>query len=145
MGINDSGQVVGWYSDASGVHSFLLSGGNYIPLDVPGLAVGINDSGQVVGDGGHYGFLLSGGSYTWFDGPPIPPIPSGGTSFEDDTAPMGINDSGQVVGLYGYSYILDTGINTGLAFFAYGFLLSGGSYTRLDVPGAEVHPSLWDQ
>ena len=49
---------------------------------------------------------------------------------------MGINDSGQVVGLYGYSYNLDTGINTGLAFFAYGFLLSGGSYTRLDVPGA---------
>ena len=35
-GINDSGQIVGWYADATHIHGFLLDNGNYTTLDVPG-------------------------------------------------------------------------------------------------------------
>src|SRR5437588_6091302 len=34
-GINDTGQIVGTYADAGGVHGFLLSGGSYSTLDAP--------------------------------------------------------------------------------------------------------------
>ena len=34
-GMNDTGQIVGTYADASGVHGFLLSGGSYTTLDDP--------------------------------------------------------------------------------------------------------------
>src|SRR5438128_12524310 len=34
-GINDTGQIVGTYADASGVHGFLLSGGSYTTLHAP--------------------------------------------------------------------------------------------------------------
>ena len=53
-GINDSGQIVGNFDDASGDHGFLLNNGIYTELDVPGatftVANGINDSGQIVGN-----------------------------------------------------------------------------------------------
>ena len=55
-GINASGQVVGTYYAQPGFmsgHGFLLTGGTYTTLDVPGsiftAANGINDQGQVVG------------------------------------------------------------------------------------------------
>jgi uncharacterized membrane protein len=52
-GIDDSGQIVGAYSDAT--HAFLLENGSYTTVDVPGstwtLGIGINDSGQIVGYG----------------------------------------------------------------------------------------------
>jgi len=36
QGINDTGQIVGQYADASGkIHGFLYSGGTYTPLDDP--------------------------------------------------------------------------------------------------------------
>ena len=35
-GINDAGQIVGNFVDASGPHGFLLSGGNFTTIDVPG-------------------------------------------------------------------------------------------------------------
>jgi hypothetical protein len=97
-GINDSGQVVGIYEDATGWHGFLLSGGSYSSLDYPGAsytsAYGINDAGQVVGEYGDatgwHGFLLSGGSYSSLDYP--------GASY---SITLGINDAGQVVGFYG--------------------------------------------
>ena len=40
-GVNDYGQVVGTYHDIQGSHGFLLSGGKYSTLDVPGV-MGIN-------------------------------------------------------------------------------------------------------
>jgi probable HAF family extracellular repeat protein len=131
-GINNSGQVVGiyggTYAGAYGYHSYVLSGGSYTTLDVPGAtnwglaaftwAYGINDSGQVVGfygkDGTLHGFVYSGGSYTTLDVPGA----TGGTEAQE------INDFGQVVGSYGDA----TGIH--------GFVYDGGSYTTLDVPGA---------
>jgi uncharacterized membrane protein len=66
-GINDSSQIVGSYSDATGQHGFLFDQGSYITLDVPGsfytVANGINDSGQIVGSysdaAGTHGFLAT--------------------------------------------------------------------------------------
>ena len=54
-GINDSGQIVGWYADPClcAGHGFLYVGGTYTTLDIPGFidtqAYGINSFGQIVG------------------------------------------------------------------------------------------------
>src|SRR5262249_20235676 len=94
-GINNAGQIVGYYVNASGVYQgFLYSGGTYTALSDPlgtngTYALGINDSGQIVGyyfDSNHvqHGFLYSGGrTYTDLAGPAY-----------------GINDVGQIVGYH---------------------------------------------
>ena len=74
FGINDMGQIVGAYFDATGMHGFLESGGMYTTLVDPSatrgtIAEGINAAGQIVGtyfNGGNNsdGFVLSGGVYT---------------------------------------------------------------------------------
>src|SRR5262249_50289813 len=109
-GINDAGQVVGFYDN----HGFLLSGGVSTPLDDPlatgtngrTAAHGINNLGQIVGGyadsrGRTHGFLYSGGTYTSLD------VPSA-----IETVAEGINDAGQIVG----NYISNTGFH--------GFLLT---------------------
>src|SRR5689334_12670077 len=54
-GINNNGQIVGRYQDASGLHSFLRTGAVYPTIDAPGsnpyqtAANGVNNLGQVVG------------------------------------------------------------------------------------------------
>ena len=52
-GINDSGQIVGGYQDATEDHAFLLDQGIYTTINPPGsqftIATGINASGQIVG------------------------------------------------------------------------------------------------
>ena len=57
-GINNSGQIVGYFDDTRGRHGFVDTGGSLSTIDVPGARVtqanGINDSGQIVG---------------WFEGP----------------------------------------------------------------------------
>jgi probable HAF family extracellular repeat protein len=81
-GINDAGQIVGEYSDASGSHGFLLSAGKYTTLDDPSaggplsstVAWGINNKGQIVGSyrdsaNHEHGFLYSGGFYITLDDP----------------------------------------------------------------------------
>lgn len=62
QGINPAGQIVGGYRDAVGAqHGFVLSGGQFMPMDVPGAiagaagilpttAKGISPSGDIVGD-----------------------------------------------------------------------------------------------
>jgi len=73
LGINDKGQIVGYYKDSSGTsHGFLYSGGTYTTFDDPlgGLCFnlgtfpnGINNNGQIVGYygvyGANHGFLAS--------------------------------------------------------------------------------------
>jgi probable HAF family extracellular repeat protein len=68
--INPAGEIVGVYSNAAGVHGFVLSGDGYATLDFPGAAqtraFGINARGEVVGtyiaaDGTTHGFLASQG------------------------------------------------------------------------------------
>jgi probable HAF family extracellular repeat protein len=53
--INNEGQIVGSYNNASGQHGFLYSNGVFTTLDEPLAtngteALGINDMGQIVGD-----------------------------------------------------------------------------------------------
>src|SRR6202008_539750 len=75
-GINDKGQIVGTYADASGVHGFLLSGGSSPTLNSAlaqqyTIASGINGAGQIVGiyfsnhfgHAGLHGFLYNKGVY----------------------------------------------------------------------------------
>jgi probable HAF family extracellular repeat protein len=51
-GINDAGQIVGWFSDSVGVHGFLKDGDSFTVIDVPGafstVPTGINGHGQIV-------------------------------------------------------------------------------------------------
>jgi uncharacterized membrane protein len=54
FGVNDRGQVVGFYLDGNGTqHGYLLDRGRFTTIDVPGAAAtdafGINDHGQIVG------------------------------------------------------------------------------------------------
>jgi probable HAF family extracellular repeat protein len=112
-GINNAGQVVGYYNASGGaIHGFLYSGGSYTTLDDPlgaggTYATGINNAGQIVGyfkdvNGGIHGFLYSGGAYTTIDDP----LASGGTYVYD------INDAGRIVG------ITSTAVGTGTDFSA---------------------------
>src|SRR5215470_2054332 len=101
IGINNSGQIVGYFGDETPVHGFLYTGGNFTILDDPregrifyNEAHGINNSGQIVGveildvSHGYHGYLYTGGSFTTIDVPGA------------DTWAQGINDSGQIVGIF---------------------------------------------
>jgi probable HAF family extracellular repeat protein len=114
-GVNDAGQVVGYYFDAGNrAHGFLYSGGNYTTIDVGARGTflnGINDAGQIVGTyiditGHDHGFV---GSFQ------PNPSPSGGT-----TAAMvlrGANSSAVIAGQY---EIYDIGNNAILAGYSLG-------------------------
>jgi len=100
-GINESGQIVGSYTDSSGSHGFVLDGSTYTAIDYAGAtsssAGGINDVGQIVGtytdSGGTHGFLLDGGTYQSFDVPPEEVF-----NIHFDTWGYDINDAAQIVG-----------------------------------------------
>jgi hypothetical protein len=138
--INNAGQIVGQYHNASGTHGFLFSGGTYTTIDVPGTRgtalLGINDDGQITGaytdnNGTHHGFLLT---IT-----PDPP-PSNttavmilrGASASATTVTSTINFSGQYAGYY---EIYDIGNNAMLAAYQlgrvgtdWGFVTLGGFF-----------------
>jgi probable HAF family extracellular repeat protein len=71
-GINDAGQVVGYFTTAGGAeHAFLYHSGTMIDLGAPpggnSYAYGINDAGQIVGysttaDGAEHAFLYNDGT-----------------------------------------------------------------------------------
>jgi len=96
LGINASGQVVGWYADSGDSwHGFLLSNGTYTTVDYPGHATylfGINDNGQIVGayDFRH-GFIYQNGQFTSTD---VPFDPAGASY------PSRLNNKGELVGVY---------------------------------------------
>lgn len=108
-GINDSGKIVGSYTDVSGSHGFVWDGTTYTPLDFPGStatgAGAINDGGAIAGSytasGGSYGFVMEGATYRSFE---VPPQALFGIHF--DTQGIGINDAGVVVG--STSFMSDT-------------------------------------
>ena len=119
---------MGDFSAGGRGHGFLLNGGSFTTLDVPGAtataAFGINAAGQIVGQyadagGRFHGFLLSGGSFTTLDAP-------GATL----TLALGINDAGQIVGEYEASGRI------------HGFLLNGGTFTTIDPPGSTFTDAL---
>ena len=99
-GINNAGQVVGYYNTAPGHEDgFLYANGAFATIDVPGAvateAIGINNAGQIVGlyvkNGISHGFLDTGGAFSTIDLP--------GARY---TALFGINDGGQIVGQFGF-------------------------------------------
>jgi len=126
-GINNFGQIVGYYIDQSGaIRGYSYSGGIFTTLDdplatsaVPGphtYAFGINDAGQIVGryydaSGKQHGFLETNGTFTNFDDP-----------FDPMAAPTGINNAGEIVG---YEYGSSGGG---------GFLYSDGTFIPINDP-----------
>jgi probable HAF family extracellular repeat protein len=131
-GINDTGQVVGYFQDSTGsqygfgVHSFLKDGPTVTAFDVSGapntFASGINTAGQIVGwftepDSSIHGFLRAGGSDATIEVSDATPDATPGT-----TAANGINNVSQIVGHYSMN---------GRGF---GFLLAGSSYTTIHDP-----------
>ena len=100
-GINNLGQIVGWYTDATGGHGFLDSGGAFTRIDVPFAGAtsttihGINRSGAMVGTytdaTGTHGFLDSEGAFTRID------VPFAGAT---STTIHGINRFGTIIGTY---------------------------------------------
>jgi probable HAF family extracellular repeat protein len=133
-GVNNDGQVVGYYSDGTRFHGFLYSAGTYVTLDDPAGGAfgqtnpeGINANGQIVGwfndRSSDHAFLYSDGSYTT--------LKDLGTV---NTFAVDINLSGQIVGYY-----QDGTLNGGLV--NHGFLYTGGTYIRLDDPFAN-NPSV---
>ena len=122
LGLNDAGDVVGYYYNESGVHGYLYSGGNYTTNNYPSALSttnwDINNAGQIVGfaslSGGlQASFVYSGGKYTTISDP----LGTNGTSA------TGINNVGQLVGYYEDS-----------SEASHGFIYSGGNFTALDDP-----------
>jgi probable HAF family extracellular repeat protein/VCBS repeat-containing protein len=136
LGLNDNGQIVGWYSGIDPL-PFLYDNGVIQRLHVGPSAVAndINNGGQIVGGfSGCYftaqpvinrGFLLSGnGEPIPIDFPGLPDPTDPSLCLESYTYAYGINDTGQVVGSFRHDG------NT------HGFLMNGDVFTQLDMPGA---------
>ena len=124
--INDSGMIVGWYSDgtsSSPWHGFTYDGSTYTTYDKPGATAtrftGINDNGDITGE--YIGSTWTGLKY---DGSTWSSLTAGDAARTD---PRDINDSGQIVG-----WNRDADYCA-----AYGFLYDGSTYTTLDYPGTD--------
>ena len=99
-GVNDSGQIVGFVSDGSGLASGMLyNGGTFNIFSAPDapwtIPTGINNSGEVVGtytmsNGITNGFVYLNGLITTIDYPGAP-----------YTIGVALNNAGDVVGAYG--------------------------------------------
>jgi hypothetical protein len=132
-GINDQGDIVGWYygdiivnnSAFSGVgptaqHGFIEKGGQFYTFDVPNAAStvvqGINDRDQLVGsyDENTHSFFYSHGTLTQVAVPDAVKTTIGG-----------LNDFGEIVGTY-----------TDRADDTHGFIDYHGRYATFDVPNA---------
>jgi len=126
IGINDKGEIVGWYEDSSyQYHGFLLQGTNYTTLDVPGAArtyaAGINNKGHIV-----LYWYNSGGvahSSLYKDNKYIPiDVPKAKNSIAE-----GINNEGDVAFWYGGNFAC-----------GYSALLHGGEYYKFNYPKART-------
>ena len=94
-GVNDSGQIVGYFSDSTGRHGFLDTNGVFTTINFPSAALtdasGINNAGQIVGGFQAtlaqlpQGFLETSGIFSVILG----------------LGAAGINSSGQIVGTLG--------------------------------------------
>ncbi|NVN92516.1 MAG: hypothetical protein HXX11_18230 [Desulfuromonadales bacterium] len=135
-GINDKGQMVGYYTVTTGGHGvhgfFTKTDGTFVNVDYPSinwtLALGINSGGDVTGyySGGYCGYAAFymtavDGTYHNFE---VPNAYGSGC-----TSPMGINDSRQIVGYFRGADNKD-----------HGFVRSadGMQYSTLDYPSATL-------
>jgi probable HAF family extracellular repeat protein len=164
-GINDSGQIVGFFNTGSIRHGFLDTNGVFSAIDFPGAtfteASGINSTGQIVGlfatsGGAPQAFLDANGVFSMIDGP--------------DSGAGGINSAGDIVGsnmtlaiehpfidiggnitvitlpfsnvLFSEGHSINDSRNVVGVYFtpstpgAHGFLDSSGVFSAIDVPGA---------
>ncbi len=98
-GINDSGEIVGYYKDGTGFHGYTLMNGNFTSYDFPGSSgytvfSAVNNLGQIAG---YYESPNTGGYDNGFVLNPngsLLPVNYGGAG----TDPSGINNNGLVVG-----------------------------------------------
>ena len=132
--VNNSGAIVGRFTDAHGTHGYLYSEGQFTTIDFPGsnstFAIGINDLGQIVGgftiNGVEHGFLLSNGAFSEIDVP--------GTV---STECHGINNAGDIVGRQTKVRNLAQGGGAGRT-SEHGFLLHAGQFSSVDFPNADT-------
>ncbi len=122
--VNNAGEIVGVYSDASGVqHGFTDIGGTFATVDPAGsvstTVAGVNTSGELVGafsDGVNtYGFTDVGGVFTTLTAP--------GSTF---TVAEAVNDAGTVTGFY-----------EGADQAQHGFVDLGGVISTVDPSGSQ--------
>lgn len=132
-GINDRGDVVGFYVDDRGSHGFHYADNSFFDLDFPGVfdsrATGINNKGRIVGfylqpkDKRFHGFIYDNGVFTELDYP------------EPDvfhTRLQSINDRGDIVGF----------CSCGPHRAAKGFLFRDGKIIDIQFPqAAETFPN----
>jgi probable HAF family extracellular repeat protein len=136
LGINDHGQIVGWRSGIDPL-AYLFDHGAFQDLLVGSSSVAndINNHRDIVGSFGDsfcngipiitHGFLLSGNdSMMTIDFPGINAPPSHDLCAQNFTFANGINDASQVVGTF-------TDANG-----THGFLMTGDTFTQIDIPGA---------
>jgi probable HAF family extracellular repeat protein len=153
-GINNRGQVVGWYADEDTtvnpdgsippdkVHGFVWDDGEVTELDVPGslatYAYRMNNRGQVVGAyndaaGTEHGFLLANGEYTTLDAP--------GRTY---TLTQDINDRGEILipegTIRGFPVATTDPDPSGDQ--TVGFVLDQGRYQSIDLPGDGTRTTL---
>jgi hypothetical protein len=128
-GINDIGQIAGWFQDdTGGFHGYVLSDGVFSPLDVPDstatLTLGFNNLSQSVGtvDDSNFvghGFLCTAEGECTVHDPPGSEL----------TIAVGANDNEEIVGVF---------YTNGLS-EQHGYKLSNGSFNLIDFP-AVAHP-----
>jgi probable HAF family extracellular repeat protein len=127
LGINNSGQIVGYYSSPDGLnHAFLYSDGNMTGLGPFGaeaisVATAINDSGMIVGEASD-SFTVPSHAFLYSNGVMSDISPFGNS----ESYAEGINNRGQVVGEFLTA--------DGAAFHA--FLYSNGVFTDLGSAGS---------
>ena len=144
-GINNVGQVVGYYSTPKDWdHGFNRDGNTYATLDYPGTtanrdrfwggttARSLNDSGVIVGGHGRtyfgitYGYTYSGGTFR--------AMPSQACALA--TEAYGVNNGGQIVGVSELSRSSCYPHPTPIAYPPVGYLYSGSTFTALAPPGS---------
>ena len=160
-GINNAGQIVGLFFDATGQHGFVKDGDDYIVIDI-GLegtsAFGINDVQQVVGLASDQGFLNDGDNVESITVPSsnftvawdINNVGSVAGTFNDDFGTHGFfKDGDNIIPIDGPEALFTeaTGINdrgeivgnyiSGAGSFQ-AFKLSGGLLSVIQVPAATV-------
>ncbi len=126
FGINNSGEIVGWYHPPGGIwQGFSYAGGSFGSVNAFGsnytYPIGISNNGKFVGTVGtpvQQGYVDSGGIYTTVDGDPYPANSSYAT---------GINDAGEIV--------LNSAPAASNVFQCDSFLNVGGVNSAIAMPG----------
>ena len=139
--INNHGHIAGYYRDANKKwHGFVLRNGTFTTIDYPGAKYTqvwrMNDSGQIAGryaerDGTFHLYRLSGGQFESFDFPGAVETAPGAYSHLG-----GLNNHGDIVSAYASGSPFQSLSNPNTYGNVHGLLLSAGTFTSIDPPGA---------